>query len=347
MKQNSIFSLSIKQLFKVQTYIFILAFSFLETAHPAIIKEEFIFNDAPFASCHASTLTQTNRGKLLCAWFGGSEEGASDVAIWFSADIESAWSFPVKIAAAKESPCWNPVLFTFSSKEILLFYKAGNTPQEWSGFLKRSFDEGKSWSESENLPAGVIGPVRNRPLLLKDGTLLCGSSIESWRRWGCWIDITSDGGRSWRKSTPINVSSQLFGIIQPALFFTKKGTIRLVCRSHQIGAICTAESSDEGRTWTAAKATHLPNPNSAVDAINIKDGRVILIYNHSKETRYPLNIAVSQDGGESWEMKVILEQEEGEYSYPCVIQTEDGKIHVSYTWNRKKIKHVVLDPSLL
>jgi predicted neuraminidase len=303
-------------------------------------KQEFIFKDPPFAACHAATLTETSSGDLLCAWFAGTQEGDSDVAIWLSMFENGQWSPPQKIAQEENVPCWNPVLFTLPSNEILLFYKAGIHPQLWSGFLKRSNDCGHTWSKEEPLPAGIIGPVKNRPLYLKNGTLLCGSSIESWKRWGCWVDITTDGGKSWQKSNPINVEENLFGIIQPALFYGENKEIRLLARSHEIGAICSAESHDQGKTWTAAHPISLPNPNSGIDAINLENGPILLVYNHSTDERFPLNTALSSDGGNSWRQDLILEKNKGEFSYPSVIQTRDGKIHTIYTWNRTQIKHV-------
>jgi len=315
----------------------------IEARHTSIVQEEFIFSNPPFESCHASTLTEAADGHLVCAWFGGTKEGDADVTIWMS-HLNSNWEAPQRVASAKDIPCWNPVLFTMPSKEIILFYKAGRNPKEWSGFLKRSSDNGKTWFDPEILPAGVIGPVRSKPLL-NNGTLVCGSSIESWQRWGCWIDMTSDGGKTWTKSNPINVDSQYFGIIQPTVFFSKNGTLRFLARSHQIGYICSSSSEDQGKTWSAAKPTALQNPNSAVEAANLKDGRVLLVYNDSKTNRYPLNIAVSDDGGETWSMKVVLEEKEGEFSYPAMIQTQDGLVHITYTWNRKLIKHVVLNPA--
>jgi predicted neuraminidase len=319
-------------------------FATLHAVNSPILYQEFVFKKPPFISCHASTLTQNQKGEILCAWFAGSEEGANDVAIWLARRDEKKWSLPHEVAK-EDRPCWNPVLYSMPSGIIFLFYKAGPNPQSWSGLFKRSMDGGYSWSNTIDLPAGIIGPVRNRPLLLSNGTLLCGSSIESWRRWGCWMDMTSDLGDTWTKSTPINVNSQLFGIIQPALVFFDQDKIRLLARSHQIGYICSAESSDQGMTWTAALPTDLPNPNSAIDAINLEDGRILLVYNHSQEERYPLNIALSEDGGKTWKMKWVLENAPGEYSYPCVIQTKDKKVHISYTWNRKNIKYVILDPS--
>ncbi len=320
-------------------FLFFCAFT-LQALH--VVREEFIFEKAPFASCHASTITETADGTLLCAWFGGTAEGENDVAIWLSECKEAKWSSVREVARLPQVPCWNPVLFTLPSHEILLFYKGGRTPQTWSGFLKRSFDSGHTWSSPEDLPAGVLGPIKNKPLLLDNGTLLCGSSVESYKRWGCWVEITPDGGRTWRKSNPINVEGQLFGIIQPTLFFGEDGNLRMLVRSHQVGKVCVASSCDDGNTWTSAVATSLPNPNAGIDAVNLQDGRILLVYNHCREGRSPLNVAISSDGGKTWEKSLVLENAPGEYSYPSVIQTSDGQVHITYTWQREKIKHVVL-----
>lgn len=310
----------------------------------AQIVEEFVFENPPFASCHASTLTQTASGTLLCAYFAGSEEGAEDVGIWLSVRSEKGWAPPRLIAKEVGAPCWNPVLFTAPSGEVLLFYKVGLHPSSWSGALIRSTDEGKSWTAVENLPAGVIGPVKNKPLLLEDGTLVCGSSIESWRRWGCWMDITADQGKTWSKSQPINLKGNLFGIIQPTLFSTPEGSLRLLARSYRTGHICTASSEDGGTSWSDAVETALPSPNSAIDAVRLDTGQILLVYNHSKKERTPLNLALSKDGVNFFP-SLVLEDTPGEFSYPSIIQTKDHRIHISYTFNRTRIKYVVMDPS--
>ncbi len=337
--QLSIFSLS----WCKWTFFFCSLFSCLS----AEILEEFVFENPPFASCHASTLTQTSSGTLLCAYFAGSEEGAIDVGIWLSVRTSKGWSTPCLIVKESEAPCWNPVLFTLPSGEVLLFYKVGLRPSSWSGAIKRSYDEGKNWSSVENLPAGIIGPVKNKPLLLDNGTLLCGSSIESWHRWGCWIDMTADQGKTWSKSYSINLKDNVFGIIQPTLFFTPEGKLRLLARSHNVGYICTSISEDEGKTWTNAAATTLPNPNSAIDAIRLHNGQILLVYNHSSKERTPLNLALSDDGGLHWHSFLVLEDAPGEYSYPSIIQTKDNWIHITYTFNRTQIKYVAIDPSEL
>ncbi len=327
-------------------FTFVLALPIFGSEDSGIVKEEFIYEQASFPSCHASTLIETEPGILLAAWFGGTDEGNPDVGIWTARWDGSSWSPPIEVAKEPEVPCWNPVLFQMPDGEICLFYKAGENPREWSGLIKRSTDGGKTWSAKELLPAGILGPIKNKPILLQDGSLVCGSSIESWETWACWMEITRDGGRSWNKFGPLYPPTELNGIIQPTLFLDREGNVRMLCRStRKIGYICTATSLDGGKTWSPVKNTDLPHPGSGIDAVGLQDGRVVLIYNHTKNGRSPLNVGLSEDGGDTWNMVATLESQPGEYSYPAVIQTRDGLVHTTYTWKRERIKHVVLDPS--
>ncbi len=314
----------------------------------AIVRAEFIYAEAPFRSCHASTLVEVAPGTILAAWFGGTDEGENDVAIW-GARLEGGQWGPVREWARAEGvPCWNPALFHTEEGETLLFYKAGENPRSWSGLVKRSFDAGKTWSKAELLPAGILGPIKNKPIQLDDGTLVCGSSVESWRAWACWVELTKDGGRTWTKHGPIEVPNHPMGIIQPTMFETREGNLRFLCRAtRSIGKICLAESRDGGKTWSDARPIDLPNPNSGIDAVRMHDGRIALIYNHTPSARSPLNLGISDDDGETWEMALTLEDQPGEYSYPAVIQSKDGKLHITYTWKRQRIKYVVVDPDEL
>ena len=122
----------------------------------------------------------------------------------------------------------------------------------------------------------------------------------------------------------------------------------MLLRSTQlIGYICESTSTDGGKTWTPAKRTSLPNPNSGIDAVRMKDGRIALVYNHTKHGRTPLNLALSTDDGETWGFPYVLEGAPGEYSYPAIIQSGDGRLHITYTWKRQRIKHVVLEPNAI
>jgi len=319
--------------------LFVWAFS----AQAQIEKSAFIYETAPYPSCHASTIEETPSG-LVAAWFGGKHEKNPDVGIWFSQYINGKWDTPVEVANGVQGdgrryPLWNPVLFQVPRKELILFYKEGPAPDAWWGMLKRSFDGGKTWSAAEKLPKDIYGPVKNKAVLLKDGTLLCPSSSED-NDWRLHMEFTRDGGKTWSRTGPLN-DGVTTSAIQPSILFLPDGRLQLVCRSEN-GFILQAFSSDLGRTWTALEPSTLVNPNSGIDAVTLKDGRHVIVYNPVKKGRSPISVAISSDG-KTWKDIATLENEPGEeFSYPAVIQTKDGKVHITYTWKRKKIKHVIL-----
>ncbi len=313
-----------------------------------IIRSEFIYQsaDVKFPSCHASTIIQTSEG-LLAAWFGGTAERNPDVGIWISRFTDGKWSGPEEAANGirddKRYPCWNPVLFN-AGDEILLFYKVGPSPSTWWGELITSEDKGISWFPSRKLPDGIIGPVKNKPVLLSTGILLCPSSTEN-DGWRVHMEMTPDNGFTWERTPPLNEKN--VGAIQPAILLHPDGKIQILCRSRQ-SKILTSWSEDNGKKWSSLAPLNIPNPNSGIDAVTLKDGRHLLVYNHLTSGRNILNVAVSEDGN-AWKAAVLLENDkkETEYSYPAIIQSSDNLIHITYTWNRKLIKHVVLNPDLL
>jgi len=312
-----------------------------------ILRAGFIYETAPFPQCHASTIAETRHG-LVTAWFGGTRERHPDVGIWVSRQEGDGWSTPREVAngiqhADKRYPCWNPVLFQPQEGPLLLFYKVGPSPSTWWGMLTTSADGGRTWSEPRRLPEDILGPVKNKPIQLSNGDILCGSSTEH-DGWRVHFELTSDLGKTWRRIGPIN-DGRKFGAIQPSILRYEDGRLQAVCRSRQ-GVITQAWSNDQGRTWSEMTATVLPNPNAGTDAVTLADGRQLMVYNHTKKGRSPLNVAVSKDGV-NWLAAAVLEDQPGEYSYPAVIQTADGLVHITYTWKRQRIKHVVLDPQKL
>ena len=312
------------------------------SADPAEVRQEFVFENAPFASCHASTLVEAAKGDLLAAWFGGSAEGNPDVAIWMSRHIRKEWSRPWRVASEPGVATYNPVLFRTADKLLWLSYKFGSNPTNWSGAYLNSSDEGLTWSKPVHLPAGLYGPIKNKPLILSNGTVVAGTSVESYHSWSCWVERSTDNGHTWSRHGPIIVPGFEYGIIQPTIVPISGHRLRMFVRAtEQIGRICYADSNDDGISWTSAQLTSLPNPNSGIDAVRLSDGRLLLVYNHAQSGRTPLNVAVSQDDGDTWKQFLTLESGPGEYSYPSVIQTSDGKIHVAYTYLRQRIKHVM------
>jgi predicted neuraminidase len=185
-------------------------------------------------------------------------------------------------------------------------------------------------------------PVKNKPIELADGTLLCGTSSED-NGWQLHIQSTRDY-ENWKSVGPLN-DGRTIGAIQPSFLVHPGGKLQILCRSRQ-GVLVESWSDDNGKTWSAVTKTALPNPNSGTDAVTLKDGRHLLVYNPTKTGRTPLAVAVSSEG-KTWKDVLTLEKEPGEYSYPAVIQAADGRVHITYTWKRQRVKHVALDPTRL
>ena len=339
-----------KKLFVSVLFIAICTWSFCSIpfkGEKCIVRTEFIYmpGDVPFPSCHASTLVETHDG-IVAAWFGGTAEKNPDVGIWTSRLSDSKWSKPIEVAdgiqhKTKRYPCWNPVLFN-NKDEILLFYKVGPSPSEWWGEMMISRDDAKTWSRSFRLPEDIYGPVKNKPVMLGTGELICPSSTED-KGWRVHVEFTADNGLTWERSAALNNKDT--GVIQPTILTYPGGKLQMLCRS-TVKSILSSWSEDNGRTWTEFKSIGLPNPNSGIDAVSLNDGRQLLVYNHLVKGRYMLNVAISENGTD-WKAAVLLENEAPgtEFSYPAVVQTHDGLVHITYTWNRKQIKHVVIDPS--
>ncbi|MFA6125780.1 MAG: sialidase family protein [Bacteroidales bacterium] len=315
-----------------------------------IVQRDFVLSNPPFKSCHASTLAELNDGSVMVAFFAGSYEGARDVKIWSAVSINGDWANPRIIADGKVSdslsyPCWNPVLFKSANGKLYLFYKIGKNPREWFGMMKSSVTDGRTWSEPLKLPAGCMGPVKNKPVELANGLLLCPSSTETETAWKVQMELFDPAKNDWKI---IKVDQENpFQVIQPSILTYPDSTCRILCRSKS-NAVITSLSKDSGKSWSNLTAIGLPNPNSGIDGVTLKDGSHLLVYNpllSGKEWvngRNQLNLAWSADGI-TWKDILVLEKEPtGEFSYPAIIQSSDSKVHIAYTYKRIQIKHWIL-----
>ncbi|MEX2513060.1 MAG: sialidase family protein [Cyclobacteriaceae bacterium] len=338
-----------------------------EVGKGALVHAELIYplEDRPTPQVHASTLVESPVG-LLAGFFAGTHERNPDVGIRVSHLKDGKWSRPEEVANGVENdtlryPCWNPVLFQPKEGPLMLFYKVGPNPREWWGMLVTSEDNGETWTSPVKLGEDpkighLLGPIKNKPLQLKDGTIINPSSVEIIEgedtRWMVHFEISKDNGKSWQVIGPINDGEE-FDAIQPSILSHPNGDLQVLCRTRQ-DLIAESWSTDNGLTWSAMKATALPNPNSGTDAVTLADGRHLLVYNHStKEGEEPkgrniLNLAISEDG-KKWTPVMTLENEPNEagYSYPAIIQGADGMVHISYTYNRETVKYAVIDPDKL
>lgn len=317
-----------------------------------IIQAEYIFDQAPFEACHASTLVELKDGEIMAAWFGGKHEGNKDVSIWTAISKRGKWSAPSQVADGIVNdtlryPCWNPVLFKAKDGILYLHYKIGPNPREWWAVYKISKNNGKTWSAAQKLPQDFLGPIKNKPIQIANGNILYPSSTESLdeKVWKVHLEQTDSKGHNWKK---IAINCDTFGVIQPSILTYPDGKLQILCRSRQ-NVIVESWSKDKGKSWSKLKATSLPNPNSGSDAVTLQDGRQLLIYNPLSagknwwEGRSVLKLAISTDG-KSWKDIYTFENHEsGEYSYPAIIQGSDGVVYLSYTALRRKIKFFKLD----
>ena len=344
-------------LLKPTPLFFALLLPALFLQEPAVAQtREFVFDHAPFASAHASTIVELRTGAFLVAWFGGTAEGNPDVAIWTASRSRLGWSEPSESIREPQVPTWNPVLFYAKTGRLWLYYKFGPSFTWWTAGRRFSDDDGKTWSRIEHLPAGLLGPIRAKPLMLSNGVLLSGTSVESYGSWAAWVERSVDDGKTWSTAGPITLpelqsapqlplraagsTTQPTGLIQPVLIQLSDRHIRLYARSSlDIGHICIADSADGGVTWSSARPLDLPNPNSGIDLVKLHDGRIVLVYNDTTHGRTPLNLAVSNNG-EHFRNFAALETEPGEFSYPALIQGSDGDLHITYTWNRRRIAYI-------
>ena len=339
-------------------------------SHPAVVSTAFINDNPPYPESHASSIVELAPGQLAATWFGGTKERNPDVVIWFARQEGGKWLPAVEVAngvqadalrqaqgskaAAARQPCWNPVLFAPKGAPLQLFYKVGPNPRDWWGEVITSTDGGKTWSQPRRLPDGFLGPIKNKPVVLTDGSWLSPSSTEGNKDgWLVHFERSRDQGATWEKIGPVK-KGPAFDAIQPSILFHKDGSLQVLCRSKQ-GVVTQTWSKDGGATWSPLTATELPNPNSGTDAVTLADGRQLIVYNptghradEAKGNRYPIAVAVSDDGL-SWRKVVTLDTEpcKSGYAYPAVIQAADGLVHITYTFDRAKIKHVVLDPKKL
>ncbi|CAN5177851.1 exo-alpha-sialidase [soil metagenome] len=334
------------------------------TSSDTVLSNGFIFDSAPYPEAHASTIVEAADGTLVASWFGGTKERNPDVDIWVARFEGGRWSAAVSVANGVQAdgtrhPTWNPALFQPPGGDLVLFYKVGPTPQDWWGMVMTSADLGRTWGAATRLPDGVLGPIKNKPVVLGDGTWLSPSSVElaegvgagAGAGWSLHFERSEDRGRTWTLTEPV-ASPLNIDAIQPSVLFHADGVLQAVARTRQ-GALASTWSRDDGRTWSPLGAVDLPNPNSGTDAVTLADGRQLIVYNHSghaaetpgKGPRWPLNVAVSDDGL-SWRTVATLATEPlvSGYAYPAVIQTSDGLVHATWTWDRKRIAHAVLDP---
>ena len=179
------------------------------TASSLLPVKDFLFtDDQPFPECHASTLIRLGNGEFITAWFGGTKEKDDDVGIWMTRGNPGKWEKPFEIAKLNNTPHWNPVLFQSADGKVFLFFKVGKEIPQWETWVKTSDDNGRTWSDAFELvkgDRGGRGPVRNKIIVLSNGTWLAGSSNEN-GGWNAFFDKSKDEGKTWQATPYLSVN---------------------------------------------------------------------------------------------------------------------------------------------
>ena len=317
----------------------------LQPVEESFYRARSIFQAGEYGpECHSSTVTELANGDLLAAWWSGSYEGAADVVtkaarLPLGAD---SWGKAETVADIPDRFEGNPVLFSLPDGRVWLFFavRDPNAPGMVQIMVRESEDLGYSWTPIKKFVTQPGIRTRNHPLMMKNGEILfplfdhpSGQSV---------FLISSDLGQTWVPSQPV-ISDP--GNIQPSVIEREDGELCALMRTWNDDPakrfLWQSESKDYGRTWSQPTYSRMPSVGSAIEMIKLKNGRVVLAFNDGMgRERTPLNLALSLDGGKTWAYNRMLESGEGSFSYPSLVQSRNGHIHVTYSYNRKFIKHV-------
>jgi predicted neuraminidase len=298
-----------------------------------------------YPTVHCATIAELPNGDLIAAWFGGSYETAPDqILLTARYDLrQERWSAPRPLAVMEGKALGQPVFWVRKDGDIWLFFDAIQE-RDWRSalpFVQRSADEGRTWSAPQRL-FDYPGLMFRSRLCFLPGRVIVPAYDEN--RWESLMMISDDEGKSWRLTAPI-ITPQ--GNIHPCLVHLQGGKLLAYLRTGgRGGAIWRTLSFDGGECWEKPEPTALPNPNSGIDLLRLRSDRLLLAYNPSAERRTPLALAVASLQ-EDWRPVRILEQDDHEYSYPTLLQTQNSDIHLVYTYRRQHIQHACFDEAWL
>jgi len=312
-------------------------------------------------SVHSASAVELGDGGIFAVWYGGSREGARDVAI-YSAIYDPArreWSdesvLTTRADTAREldrtiRKLGNPVLAKDAAGRIWLFYVSVSFGG-WSGSainVKRSDDGARSFGPARRLVTSpflnVSTLVKGPPIPLSDGGLALPVYHEFIGKFGELLYLDAAGAVNDKARISSGISS-LQPVVVPA---DGSHAVAFLRRSGGSPARVLASTTvDAGRMWGAVAPTSLANPDAAIAAIRTVAGDTLMAFNDSELDRGNLSLALSPDLGESFRVVGSVDPPGApssggaqRLSYPWLLQTRDGDFHLLYTWDRARIEHV-------
>ncbi|MEZ2132656.1 MULTISPECIES: exo-alpha-sialidase [unclassified Sinorhizobium] len=354
---------------------------------------------SPCIQNHAANLAFLPDGTLTCVWFGGTMEGMGDISIYMSRLVPGSdrWSEPEKMSDDPAKSEQNPLIFNAPDGRVWLLYTSQTSGDQDGAVVKCriSEDGGKNFGEPRIL-CDLPGTFVRQPIVVnfREDWLLPAFRCVSLpgQRWSGDADtagvlISRDQGRTWRMQ---DVPDSL-GAVHMNILKLGGGKMIAFFRNRFAGNILSASSKDDGESWSRPGPVNLPNNNSSIQAVILKDRRIAMVYNHSSAAtsdarrqslydeiesgsapattagespsrkavwgvpRAPLSLAISDDGGRTFEHRIDLDTGDGtclsnnskdmlnrEFSYPSIVEGPDGTLHIAYTYYRRAIKYVRL-----
>jgi predicted neuraminidase len=347
----------------------VFAFVLASIASAQIFTSSIVSTEATMPMQHGSSVVELDDGSLLVAWYSATNEAARDSQIFCRRSTSGGLNWgPTQIAVspgerARES--WlankavgNSVLFQDEENVLWLFYAAVEFGG-WSGAhvdYKISRDRGQTWTESHRLTSGLGDLPRNKPVELAGCEILLPLSHSGFRKYAY--------GARWK--TCAKLSQPSYPTIDGSKFshpaFVAVGSNRVLAfvRARGGGMLQSTFFDPDKNGWSIPQPTNLPNSDSAIDAVGLEDGRILLAYNDHGTNRNPLSIAVSDDrgrggaeaglfAGAAFRKLRDIENEPGQdFSYPSLVRARDGTFYLTYTWRyRSAIKCVHFDANWL
>ena len=311
--------------------------------------------DPEFPGVHVAALEEAPNGDLLYGFYAGTEEQADDVRTYLSRLPAGAsdWVAPRVVFDEPGKPDGNAVLYTDDERGNvhLLFSTIMGPDAAWTQANLRmitSADNGETWSEPVFVREEWGWLFGTLPFRMTNGEVIV--PIYSEDEWSSGFYIAPDDLSSFEVFPNDDATTwpqSIGGMIQPATVELDDGHLLALNRSRD-GFIWQTESTDYGRTWSDATPTTLPNNNSRIALLKLANGHLVLAHNPTQFGRSPLRLSLSTDNGASWSASVDIEDEQGEeFSYPYLLETSDGMIHLGYTHRRESMRHLVFNEQFI